>query len=107
MIADFFIPEMERREININHVWIQQSWATAHLARASMAAVGALFSEQLIARLDDLACPPRSRCSRAIYYYGVTLRLMCTKKKPRPLKEFEAAIRNLTALINEQLMGLE
>lgn len=60
MVNTFFIPELQRRGVDIQNVWFQQDGATAHTARASMAVLHRLFSNRLISRFGDVLWPPRS-----------------------------------------------
>lgn len=105
MITDFFIPELEREGIDIDHVWFQQDGATAHTARASMAALRALFPGRVISRFGDVEWPPRSPdLSMCDFFLWGHLKARVYNEKPRTLEELKAAIRNQIEVINEQLL---
>ncbi|XP_054260262.1 uncharacterized protein LOC128996153 [Macrosteles quadrilineatus] len=105
MMTNFFIPELERQGIDPDHVWFQQDGATAHTARASMAAVRALFPGRLISRFGDVAWPPRSPdLSMCDFFLWGHLKANVYKEKPRTQEELKNAIRYQIELINEQLL---
>lgn len=57
MLTTFFLPELRRRNWNIQRLWFQQDGATSHTARVSMNTLRAAFPGRLISRLGDIQWP--------------------------------------------------
>lgn len=105
MVNTFFIPELQRRGVDLQDVWFQQDGASAHTARASMAVLRQLFPHRLISRFGDIFWPPRSPdLSVCDFFLWGYLKLRVYEAKPRTLNELKEAIRQEITRINRDLL---
>ncbi|GFW82214.1 DUF4817 domain-containing protein [Trichonephila clavipes] len=58
MITNFFIPELNNRDVQ--ELWFQQDGATCHTARATIDLLKHKFGDRLISRFGPVNWPPRS-----------------------------------------------
>lgn len=105
MVNNFFIPDLQRRGVDIQDLWFQQDGATAHTARASMAVLRHLFPNHLISRFGDILWPPRSPdLSMCDFFLWGYLKSHVYEIKPRTLDELKEAIRREVSLINRDIL---
>ena len=105
MINNFFIPELQRRQLNFENLWYQQDGATAHTARTSIAVLRHWFPNRLISRFGDISWPSRSPdLSSCDFFLWGWLKARVYEDKPRTLLELKESIRQHIAQIDDDLL---
>lgn len=105
MVNTFFIPELQRRCIDRQHLWFQQDGAMAHTTSASMAVMRSLFPNRLISRFGDVSWPPRSPdLSTCDFFLWGLLKSCVYETEHHTLDELKEAIRQQITKINGDLL---
>ena len=60
MLEQFVLPELQRRDIDVNKVWFQQDAAAPHTANAVLSFLGDSFGSRVISKGAATAWPPMS-----------------------------------------------
>jgi hypothetical protein len=106
MFNNFLETELRSRKFNNQNVF-PQAVATAHMARAAMAAVRAMFPDRLISRCDDPWSPRLPDLSMWNFFLCGYLKSRVYGGKPRTLEEMKGAIRKQIGRINQEMLERE
>ncbi|GFS71660.1 putative transposable element [Trichonephila clavipes] len=103
MITNFFIPELNNRDVQ--ELWFQQDGATCHTARATIDLLKGTFGDRLISRFGPVNWPPRS-CDLTLldYFLWSYVKSLVYSDKPQTLDHLEDNIRHVTADIRPQML---
>ncbi|GFT21718.1 transposable element Tc3 transposase [Trichonephila clavipes] len=103
MITNFFIPELNNRDVQ--ELWFQKDSATCHTARATIDLLKDTFGDCLISRFGPVNWPPRSCDLTPLDYFpwGYVKSLVYADK-PQTLDHLEDNIRRVIADIQPQML---
>jgi hypothetical protein len=59
-VNEFLLPQLRRRDIDLDTVWFQQDGATAHTAWQSVNTLKNVFEHRIISRYGNISWPARS-----------------------------------------------
>ncbi|GFW12285.1 putative transposable element [Trichonephila clavipes] len=103
MITNFFIPELNNRDIQ--ELWFQQDGATCHTARATIDLLKDTFGDRLILRFGLVNWPPRSCDLTPLdYFLWGYVKLLVNADKPQMLDHLEDKIRRVIADRRPQML---
>ncbi|GFU89689.1 putative transposable element [Trichonephila clavipes] len=103
MITNFFIPELNNRDVE--ELWFQQNGATCHTARATIDLLKDTFGDRLISRFGPVNWPPRSCDLTPLdYFLWGYVKSMVYADKPQTLDHLEDNIRRVIADIRPQML---
>ncbi|GFV55293.1 tigger transposable element-derived protein 1 [Trichonephila clavipes] len=103
MITNFFIPELNNRDVQ--ELWFQQDGATCHTARATIDLLKDTLGDRLISRFGPVNWPPRS-CDLTLldYFLWGYVKSLVYEDKPQTLDHLEDNIRRVIADIRPQML---
>ncbi|GFS48491.1 transposable element Tcb2 transposase [Trichonephila clavipes] len=103
MITNFFIPELNNREVQ--ELWFQQDGATCPTARAIIDLLKDTFGDRLISRFGPVNWPPRSCDLTPLdYFLWGYVKSLVYADKPQTLDHLEDNIRRVIADIRPQML---
>ncbi|GFV64634.1 putative transposable element [Trichonephila clavipes] len=103
MITNFFIPELNKRDVQ--ELVFQQDGATCHTARATIDLLKGTFGDRLISRFGPVNWPPRSCDLTPLdYFLWGYVNSLVYADKPQTLDHLEDNIRRVIADIRPQLL---
>ncbi|GFV47153.1 retrovirus-related Pol polyprotein from transposon 17.6 [Trichonephila clavipes] len=103
MITNFFIPELNNRDVQ--KLWFQQNGATCHTARATIDLLKDTFGDRLISRFGPVNWPPRSCDLTPLdYFLWGYVKSLVYADKPQTLDHLEDNIRRVIADIRPQML---
>ncbi|GFY12797.1 putative DD41D transposase [Trichonephila clavipes] len=104
MITNFFIPELNNRDIQ--ELWFQQDGATCHTAHATIDLLKDTFGDRLISRFGPVNWPPRScELTHLDYFLWGYVKSLVYADKPQTLDHLEDNIRRVIADIRPQMLA--
>ncbi|GFV10825.1 putative transposable element [Trichonephila clavipes] len=103
MITNFFIPELNNRDVQ--ELWFQQDGATCHTARATIDLLKDTFGDRLISHFGPVNWPPRSCDLTPLdYFLWGYVKSLVYADKPQTLDYLEDNIRRVIADIRPQML---
>jgi hypothetical protein len=106
-ILEIFVAEQLQNFSDLRNPWFQQDGATAHTARASVAAVRQLFGNHVISRFGDIYWPPRSPdLSVCDFFLWGHLKSKVYTTRPTTILELKTRIREEIAAIPMQDLSI-
>ncbi|GFX46786.1 putative DD41D transposase [Trichonephila clavipes] len=103
MITNFFIPELNNRDVQ--ELWFQQDGATCHIACATINLLKDTFGDRLISRFGPVNWPPRSCDLTPLdYFLWGYVKSLVYADKPQTLDHLEDNIRRVIADILPQML---
>ncbi|GFV20094.1 transposable element Tcb2 transposase [Trichonephila clavipes] len=103
MITNFFIPELNNRDVQ--ELWFQQDGATCHTARATIDLLKDTFGDRLISRFGPVNWPPRTCDLTPLdYFLWGYVKSLVYADKPQTLDHLEDNIRCVIADIRPQML---
>ncbi|GFW41291.1 putative DD41D transposase [Trichonephila clavipes] len=103
MITNFFIPELNNRDVQ--ELWFQQDGATCHTARATIDLLKDTLGDRLISRFGPVNWPPRSCDLTPLdYFLWGYVKSVVYADKPQTLDHLEDNIRRVIADIRPQML---
>ncbi|GFW18759.1 putative DD41D transposase [Trichonephila clavipes] len=103
MITNFFIPELNNRDVQ--ELWFQQDGATCHTDRATIDLSKETFGDRLISRFGPVNWPPRP-CDLTLldYFLWGYVKSLVYADKSQTLDHLEDNIRRVIADIRPQVL---
>ncbi|GFU66315.1 putative transposable element [Trichonephila clavipes] len=103
MITNFFIPELNNR--NVQELWFQQDGATRHTARGTIDLLKDTFGDRLISRFGPVKWPPKSCFLTPLdYFLWGYVKSLVSADRPQTLDHLEDNIRPVIADIRPQML---
>lgn len=105
MLRDFFVPQLNELEVDLENVWFQQDGATCHTANDTIGLLAETFGERIISFRGSVNWPPRScDITPTDYFLWGYVKSQVYADKPQTLNELEANIRRVIGGIQPQLL---
>jgi hypothetical protein len=101
MLRTFLELDLQRLGVEIQTVWFQQEWATAHTARNAMLVLYKMFPARVISRRGNIEWPAKSPDLNACdFFLWGYLKSKVYKKRPRTMGYLKENIRDEVAAIS-------